>query len=74
MDQSAQLTDPIEPNPAFCILPWIHLSSTVDGVWGRCCFDATNDYEHYYEQAEEPAFASSATAVTMKAASPTARS
>ncbi len=56
MDQSAQITDPIESNPAFCILPWIHLSSTVDGVWGRCCFDATNDYEHYYEQAEEPAF------------------
>ncbi|MQB01976.1 MAG: twitch domain-containing radical SAM protein [Actinobacteria bacterium] len=43
-------------NAAFCILPWIHLSSTVDGVWGRCCFDTTNDYDFYYEQVEEPVF------------------
>lgn len=39
-----------------CVLPWIHLSTTVDGVWGRCCFDATNDYDSYYQQAEQPAF------------------
>lgn len=45
-----------DPNDNVCVLPWIHLSTTVDGVWGRCCFDATNDYGHYYQQAEEPAF------------------
>jgi hypothetical protein len=39
-----------------CVLPWIHLSTTVDGVWGRCCFDATNDYDNYYQQAEQPVF------------------
>jgi len=42
--------------PTLCILPWMHLSTTVDGVWGRCCFDATIDYSHYYEHAEEPEF------------------
>jgi len=41
----------------FCVLPWIHLSTTVDGVWGRCCFDTTNDYDHYYRESDEPRFA-----------------
>lgn len=39
-----------------CVLPWIHLATTVDGVWGRCCFDATNDYGHYYYAESEPIF------------------
>lgn len=44
------------PHETFCILPWVHLATTVDGVWGRCCFDATNDYDHYYQQTDEPVF------------------
>ncbi len=44
------------PADTFCVLPWMHVSASVDGVWGRCCFDTTNDYDHYYRQAEEPAF------------------
>lgn len=40
----------------FCVLPWMHLSASVDGVWSRCCFDTTNDYDHYYREAEEPEF------------------
>jgi hypothetical protein len=40
-----------------CVLPWVHLSTTVDGVWGRCCFDATNDYDSYYREPTEPVFA-----------------
>jgi len=29
-------------NPdTFCILPWVHLYGSVDGIWGRCCVDAT---------------------------------
>ncbi|MGH3450648.1 MAG: hypothetical protein ACRDQW_07930, partial [Haloechinothrix sp.] len=40
----------------FCVLPWVSLATTVDGVWGRCCFDATNDHDHYYQQASEPRF------------------
>jgi sulfatase maturation enzyme AslB (radical SAM superfamily) len=43
-------------SPTFCILPWIHLATTVDGVWGRCCFDATNDYDEYYRKPVEPSF------------------
>jgi sulfatase maturation enzyme AslB (radical SAM superfamily) len=39
-----------------CVLPWTHIASTVDGVWGRCCFDSTNDYDHYYQQETEPEF------------------
>lgn len=38
------------------MLPWIHLATSVDGVWGRCCFDSTNDYDHYYREPEEPPF------------------
>lgn len=38
----------------FCVLPWTHVSVSVDGVWGRCCFDNTNDYDHYYQQATRP--------------------
>ncbi len=48
--------DDLRPSGSFCALPWLHLSTTVDGVWGRCCFDATNDYDHYYRQADEPEF------------------
>ena len=46
----------ITVTPTLCVLPWIHLATTIDGVWGRCCFDASTAYEHYYEQAEEPEF------------------
>jgi sulfatase maturation enzyme AslB (radical SAM superfamily) len=44
------------PSATFCVLPWIHLATTVDGVWGRCCFDATNDYDRYYRESEAPDF------------------
>lgn len=44
------------PSATFCVLPWIHLSTTVDGVWGRCCFDTSNDYDSYYSRAEPPDF------------------
>lgn len=44
------------PTPTFCVLPWIHLSTTVDGVWGRCCFDATSDYDRYYHEPQAPDF------------------
>lgn len=23
-----------------CVLPWMHLAMTVDGIWARCCYDA----------------------------------
>jgi sulfatase maturation enzyme AslB (radical SAM superfamily) len=39
-----------------CVLPWTHVSSTVDGVWSRCCFDTTSDYDEYYRQETEPEF------------------
>jgi molybdenum cofactor biosynthesis enzyme MoaA len=43
----------VDPD-VFCVLPWTHVSASVDGVWGRCCFDNTNDYDHYYHQARRP--------------------
>ncbi len=41
----------------FCILPWIHICGSVDGVWGRCCMDGAMYHDHLYESAEEPVFA-----------------
>lgn len=40
-----------------CILPWTHASVSVDGVWGRCCFDNTNDYDEYYQLHDRPQLA-----------------
>jgi molybdenum cofactor biosynthesis enzyme MoaA len=37
----------------FCVLPWIHLSVSTDGVWGRCCMDATVEHA-YYGRPERP--------------------
>ena len=37
----------------FCVLPWIHLSLSTDGVWGRCCMDATLEHA-YYGMPERP--------------------
>src|SRR5690606_35471380 len=37
-----------------CVLPWAHIACTIDGVWSRCCFDATNDYDTYYRQEDVP--------------------
>lgn len=31
---------------SFCVLPWIHLYGSVDGVWGRCCVDASTYAAH----------------------------
>ncbi|HTJ67945.1 MAG TPA: twitch domain-containing radical SAM protein [Actinospica sp.] len=47
-----ELTD----NGTFCALPWLHLSTSVDGVWARCCVDATAYHDEYYGQPNEPAF------------------
>src|SRR5258708_23787299 len=41
----------------FCVLPWSHLCASVDGVWGRCCVDASMYHEQYYSERAEPAFA-----------------
>jgi molybdenum cofactor biosynthesis enzyme MoaA len=42
---------------SLCLLPWFHLATTIDGVWGRCCYDGTNNYEHLYESVgSEPDF------------------
>ena len=39
----------------FCVMPWVHLATEVDGVWRRCCFDASGQYD-YWQEAEEPEF------------------
>ena len=48
--------------PSFCILPWIHLCSTPDGIWCRCGADNTTYYD-YYEQEREPEFSLKADAL-----------
>lgn len=42
--------------PPFCALPWVHIACSVDGVWSRCCFDATTSYDDYYTAGERPTF------------------
>lgn len=41
----------------FCVLPWVHVHGSVDGVWGRCCVDNTvYDQELYQISPEPPSF------------------
>jgi pyruvate-formate lyase-activating enzyme len=44
-------------NKAFCVLPWVHLCGSVDGVWGRCCVDRTMHHDDLYSATSEPDFA-----------------
>jgi pyruvate-formate lyase-activating enzyme len=43
-------------NGTFCVLPWMHLSTSVDGVWARCCVDSTAYHDRYYHGPSEQAF------------------
>lgn len=47
----------LEESPVFCVLPWIHLSASIDGVWGRCCVDSSIFYQDYYTQPTRPRMA-----------------
>jgi organic radical activating enzyme len=49
--------DDIKDSKVFCVLPWVHLCASVDGVWGRCCNDGAMYHDDLYEQKEEPEFA-----------------
>lgn len=52
---SRKLTE-LADSPTFCVLPWLHLSTSVDGVWARCCVDSTAYHDQYYTEQDEPAF------------------
>jgi sulfatase maturation enzyme AslB (radical SAM superfamily) len=39
-------------NKSFCVLPWIHIYGSVDGVWGRCCMDNSTHYDLEYKLAK----------------------
>jgi hypothetical protein len=39
---------------SLCVLPWIHLHGSVDGVWGRCCVDLSVDHDHVHAQVDKP--------------------
>ncbi len=43
-------------NGVMCVLPWVHLNASVDGVWGRCCVDSALSHDELYQLAEEPIF------------------
>jgi sulfatase maturation enzyme AslB (radical SAM superfamily) len=53
----------VTDSKVFCVLPWSHLCASVDGVWGRCCVDASMYHEEYYGQRDEPEFALKADAL-----------
>lgn len=40
-----------------CVLPWIHLCASIDGVYGRCCVDDSMYHTQLYDEQEEPTFA-----------------
>ncbi|WP_085066158.1 twitch domain-containing radical SAM protein [Catenuloplanes japonicus] len=40
-----------------CVLPWIHLCASIDGVYGRCCVDDSMYHNALYDEREEPVFA-----------------
>jgi hypothetical protein len=40
----------------FCVLPWVHVNGSVDGVWGRCCVDGSAYHDDLYQQSREPSF------------------
>ena len=44
-------------NSTACVLPWIHLCASIDGVYGRCCVDDSMYHNALYEQPDEPTFA-----------------
>lgn len=39
-----------------CVLPWIHLCASIDGVYGRCCVDGAMYHNELYDQKDEPEF------------------
>ncbi len=53
----------IRTSSSFCVLPWLHLAFTVDGVIGRCCIDSTIFYNSYYERSDKPEMKLAADAV-----------
>lgn len=56
MGQRARTLAELAGSSTFCVLPWLHLSTSVDGVWARCCVDSTAYHDSYYRQRDEPAF------------------
>ncbi len=42
--------------PTMCVLPWIHLCASTDGVYGRCCVDNSIYHNELYDQPDEPEF------------------
>jgi pyruvate-formate lyase-activating enzyme len=47
---------PALPDDVFCVLPWVHVNGSVDGVWGRCCVDGSAYYDELYQRDKEPSF------------------
>lgn len=54
MTQELSVVQHFEKNAAFCVLPWVHLCASVDGVWGRCCVDRSMYHTHYYTASTQP--------------------
>lgn len=53
-DPSQRCRELFEESPVFCVLPWLHLCASIDGVWGRCCVDGSIYHEGDYNRPEKP--------------------
>jgi pyruvate-formate lyase-activating enzyme len=45
---AAERPDRLADSDAFCILPWLHLATSVDGRWARCCMDNSLFLDNHY--------------------------
>jgi molybdenum cofactor biosynthesis enzyme MoaA len=53
-DESEKCRLLFEQSPSFCVLPWVGLNASIDGVWGRCCDDLSVDHHAYFTEKEKP--------------------
>lgn len=53
-DESDQCRRLFEQSETFCVLPWVGLNASIDGIWGRCCDDLSVDHHAYFNEAEKP--------------------
>lgn len=53
-DESENCRRLFEQSSTFCVLPWVGLNASIDGVWGRCCDDLSVDHHAYFSEKEKP--------------------
>jgi MoaA/NifB/PqqE/SkfB family radical SAM enzyme len=72
-DRSDTCLGIFEESEVFCVLPWLHLCGSIDGVWGRCCVDSSICHDGYYTRTVRPPMPLAAAALGCIAGSPVAQ-